>query len=833
MAHTRDFESILPDPKPYIEQALALHERAIREQRGRVVFVAAELGGGKTDLLNALAQSLHHTKPEPNFVAGFFRGGEYFRQTLNWQDKFCIKRATLALGETASLLGLFPGLYAFAVSFIGQLIQAGVSIHEFGSAFKKQPQPGKETADWLRDLLRRTTKEKPLVCLLDDWDEAQRFYWDSMLQSFSREIALELPLLMFLTVKEPINLSAPEEDKSGLSGVIKILTEKGLAEFWQLGKLTRNEVANYIGPSAPGVAAKLHAVTGGNAGWVQELWREWRLNEIVVLSELDDWIWAPEHSPTLNLYDDILRRRLAGLINADTAMRVEQLREVLACAALEGMVFTADAVARTLEWDRDELIDLLDDRLVQSDTNPDGILLEEGGIQISAPDGPTKTFWRYSFVSELHWLALERYGFANEERPNKTQTEKLEMTDRLTGALIDLYGPEARLVAPALARLLRTLGRNEIAEHYQRTSNYGAERELMREHALRLVNIDKDDWGQLECGRSALFLIEAGGAMFDVFAYSETLAVAEEAQKLAHRANHIETEARALFLSGTILHAGGEINLASDRALQSLNLYRSIGKKRSTARVLLLLAFIDYHKGKFAEARKLARESLRINRNFNNRQGAGNSLHLLADIDYEEKNYEHAKDLATEALTHFRDIGDRLAEARSLTLLSQIACIENNYAESRQLAMAALEIKEELGDRNGVAMCLHVLANTALAQGQYQNAYVHTIQALRIDQELGNRHALAISLKALSEIADKFQQPTEAMVLMSLGGLILREIGHADWLSFQIKLMGMVRLEHYVDQIDEINRQVTDAYRQDGGNELIESALERLSKIEM
>ena len=95
MAHFSEFESTLPDPKPYIEKALALYEKAVRERRGRVVFIAAELGGGKTDLLKALAQALHNTKPEPNFVAGFFRGGEYFRQTLDWQDKLSFKRAAL------------------------------------------------------------------------------------------------------------------------------------------------------------------------------------------------------------------------------------------------------------------------------------------------------------------------------------------------------------------------------------------------------------------------------------------------------------------------------------------------------------------------------------------------------------------------------------------------------------------------------------------------------------------------------------------------------------------------------------------------------------------
>jgi tetratricopeptide (TPR) repeat protein len=497
------------------------------------------------------------------------------------------------------------------------------------------------------------------------------------------------------------------------------------------------------------------------------------------------------------------------------------------------MIFTADAVAMTLEWDRDELIDLLDDKLVQSDTNPDGILFDEGGIQITALDGSTRTFWRYSFVSELHWMALERYGFANEERPNKTQTEKLEITDRLAKSLIDLYGSDSRWVSAALARLMRNLGKNKAAEHYQQTSTYWAELELMREQALQFLAINKDDWDESECGRNALFMIEAGSAMFDVFPYSETLAVVDEAQKLAHRANHIKDEARALTLSGTILHAGGEFKLARDRAVQALKIYRSLGKKQRTSGTLHLLASIEHHEGNYAEARKLAMESLKINRKSDNRFGTGMSLRLLADIYYDEKKYQQAKTVMTQAFKIFRKIGDRLSEARSLTLLSQIAVIEKNYVEARQLSMEALQIKDELGDRNGVAVALHVLASIALAEDNYKDACLQTIQALRIDQELGNRHSIAASLKMLGEVALNIRQPREAIVLTSLAVLILREIGHADLQRFLAWLMLMVAMEHYEDQMDEINRLVTDAYRQDGGNELIESALERLRKIEM
>jgi energy-coupling factor transporter ATP-binding protein EcfA2 len=487
--HIRDFEPILPKPQPYIEKALALYDRAVRDKRGRVVFITAELGGGKTELLSALAKALHQAKPEPNIVAGYFSGSEYRPYTLAWQKGICLSKAVSAAGETAALLGLFPTPYAFAVGFVGQLLQTTVSARELGDEFKNNPPPRKESADWLRKLLRRAAEEKPLICLLDNWDEAQRFFWDDMLLSFSREIAHGLPLLLFVTVKEPINLKAPEKDESGLTAVIKTLVEeKGLAEWWPLRKLSRDEVATYIGDAAPEIAAKLHGVTGGNARWVRELWREWRLSEIVISNEADCWMWGKQHKHTLNLYELILRDRLTQLLKAQTAMEVEEAREVLACAALEGVRFTADAVALTLDWDRDELIDFLDEKLIQTEDNPDGLLVEGDSVNIIASDGATHTLWRYNFVSDLYWIALEQYGFANQPRPGKSNSEKREKSAALAKALIATYATEERLVAAPLARLLGDIGDREAARQYRQMADYVAEHAAMREQALLLLS---------------------------------------------------------------------------------------------------------------------------------------------------------------------------------------------------------------------------------------------------------------------------------------------------------------------------------------------------------
>jgi tetratricopeptide (TPR) repeat protein len=830
--HIRDFEPILPDPQPYIEKALALYDRAARGEGGRVVFITAELGGGKTEHLSALAKALHQAKPKPAFVAGYFSGGEYRRYTLAWQKNICLSKAVLAAGETAALLSLFPSAYALAVSFLGQLLQTTVSAHELGGEFKNNPPPRKESADWLRKLLRRTAEERPLVCLLDNWDEAQRFFWDDMLLSFSREIAHGLPLLLFVTVKEPIDLKAPEKDESGLAKVIKTLTEeKGLAELWPLRKLSRDEVAASIGYAAPGIAAKLHGVTGGNARWVRELWREWRLSEIVAQNEADCWVWGEQHKATVNLYEDILRDRLTRLLKAQMATEVEEAREVLACAALEGMRFTSDAVALTLGWDSDELIDFLDEELVQTEDNPDGLLLEDESVSITMPGGATRTLWRYSFVSDLHWTALARYGFADQQRPGKGDSEKLEKSAALAQALIETYAPEERLVAAPLARLLRDIGQRETAQHYQRMADYAADRAVMREQALHLLTINKDEWGQWECGRVAKFLIEAGKVMGNVFPFSEMLAVSEEACKLAHRAKDESDEAYAHYLCGVSLHVEGENRVARDRVSNALDIWQRIRFKQGIAVSLHMLADIDYVEGHYVEARAHALQSLKIDQELGKQHGVAALCTMLADIDFIEGHYVEARAHALQSLKIDQKLGNQEGIAHSYKMLADIDCGEGRYIEARAHALQSLKIMQELGDQSGVAVSLNILANIDFIEGHYVEARAHALQSLKIMQELGNQEGIANSLDLLGSIASTYIRPKEALNLTTLGALIMTQIGHAEGQHIQNHLTALLAEQRYTEeQRQELFHQVSEAYRKDGGREWIENALARLGE---
>ena len=873
MADIRDFEPVLPDPKPYIEKALALYDKAARERRGKIVFIAAELGGGKTDLLNALARALHRAKPKPNFVAGFFRNGEYFQQTLDWQDKICLKKTVQAVGEMASLFGLFPGLYSFAASLIGQLFQASTSAYEFGNEFKKHPQQGKETADWLREFLRRTTLEKPLICLLDNWDQATRFYWDEMLLGCSREISQGLPLLLFLTVNE-INLAVPDEDESGLTRVIKTLTEKGLAEFWSLKKLSQEAVANLIGLAQPGIASKLHALTGGNARWVTELWREWRLNETVVTNDADQWIWNPRHKPTINLYDDVLRNRLARLLKAETAMAVEDAREILSCGALEGMRFTADAVALALGFDRNDLIDFVDENLVQSDDNPDGLLLEDGSVSIAKPDGSITNLWYYRFVSELHWLALERHGFAETERPDKGSSERLEKTATLVEALKETYAPEDRLVAATLARLLRDLASTEESQEYQRMANYAANRTLMREHALNLLTVNKDDWEEWRCGQTAKFLIDAGRVMLNAFPHEETRMVFEEAVKLAHRAMNEIEEATASSACGFVLMLEGEMESARYRVVNALNFFEQVHDAPGIASARHMLGQIDLKEGQYYDARMHLDECLKINTDLGFQPGVAAALSILAQIDVDEGKYGDARTRALAALKIDQHLGKQEEQAAGLNILSRIerSCLRNH--EARIYALKSLEIYKTIGDERGRAMLLINLALIDYSEGRFDDARRQALEALAINQELGtlegtaysldsiarvdyserryedalsraiqslrmfnntdNRKGLGISLYLVGQIAVKLRLLSAAFDLVALAFLVSAEIGFTLELAGGADLITMAARENYSEQqLADIKQRVFEAYQKDKGKELVENALIRLQQVDL
>ena len=867
MTHMREFEPVLPDARPYVARAAALYERAVREKRGGVVFIAAEPGGGKTEHLGALAKALHRSKPRPNIVAGYFSAGEYQRYKLDWQDGVSLKKTLAAAGSLASLLALCPlPSVGFAFNLIAQFVETSAAAREFAEQFRDDPGRRPEGARWLRDLLRRAAAERPLVCLLDDWDEARRFEWDNMLFGLAREVARDLPALLFITVRSPVDLDAPAHDEAG--AVIKSLLGKGLAEWWPLEKLSRAEVAAAVGEAAPSVVSALHGVTDGNARWVKELWREWRLEGVVETDAADRWVWKRPRGATLGLYGHIVEDRLTRLLRAETAVEVEDAREVLACAALEGMSFTAEAVALAAGWHTDELIDFFDEVLVRTEENPEGLLLEDGSARVPDEGGGERTLWRYRFVSDLHRMALERDGFARVERP-QSGTERRAKCLAMIEALKQTYAAGESLAAAPLARLLREVGKTESAQRYQRIADFGTNREGMREQALRLIAVEKDDWEPWQCGRAAKLLIKAADAMLHTFPYDETLAVLEEARRLAPRAGNHPDQEYATFLSSFILMGQNEYQSSRERANEALELARLSGSGMGVARALGVLARVAHAEGRYGRAREHALEALEIQqrlglfdgeavtrgylgwvdlaegdyagarrhiqralelgRESSRRTSEAVALNTLARIDFVEGDRAGAREHAAQALEIYREFGEREGESYALGMLATIAHAERDYAAARAHAERALTIQRELEDRAGEAMAWTVLAEICYAEGDFAGAREHAAQSLETSWERGTLSSRATTLRVLGEVADKLGLADEACDLTALSFVILSEIGDDDLKRVTRSLASLAERHSRAEAgREESLRRAREAYERDGGRESVARALARM-----
>ena len=662
------------------QRALRLHQTLARQNRGQIIFLAGQPGSGRTDLLQSLAESFRRESPRPVVISGHFVNGHYAPWDINPAVTLPLREITAAIGESIALI---PGL----AGFIGQLLQAGAATWEMVESLTKQSQPSPYA---LTELIRHAAETQPVVCLLDDIDEAEGSGWANWLLDFAPEIATDLPLLFFVTLEGPSELGRHEDDESNLFYIARRLTARGLAEWWPLHPLSRDDVAAWIGPAAPGIAEHLHGVTGGYPGWVIRLWRDWQERGVVAYSDQEArWRWVPNRTPSLNLVKDVLDDRLKKLLGDDDPREMERTRAMLACAALEGQRFTADAIARVMDWDRDELIDFFDDHLVASDEQPDGILQDDGSITTEDPETGQRTLWRYTLVSDLHWHALNRYGLTDSER-------KL-LSLALARTLAGLYAPEEKLVARTLARLFKVGGDESAATRYRRTADYATSREAMRQQAMLMMAVNKDGWDKGRCRQVTAMFMAAGKQMLRAYPFEETLSVFEAAYQMACRSGITADQADALYYCGQLQLNLGDYPAARARSFQALTIFQQIGERAGEAAAWHNLATIDLDVGDYAAAREKFQTALSMRQQIGDRAGEAATWHNLASIDLNVGDYAAAREKFQTALQMRQQIGDRAGEAFTFYQLGFVGWKTGRQVEGARLVALSFLIAQSIG----------------------------------------------------------------------------------------------------------------------------------------
>jgi tetratricopeptide (TPR) repeat protein len=708
---------------------------------GQTLYVAGAPGSGRTALLRAFAADLAARDDDaPALLAGGFENGRF----VSWDDSGPPPQRVAAIVE--KVVSLPEGLVPYAALVGSALARGEAALALVRTLF----QAGERLApaQFMGRLMRELTTEGPVVLLVDDADHAPGGLWGDVVIELAEQVAGERALLVVLATERPAQLDRHEDDEPESLYVARRLRGGAHARWVTLEHVTIEQIAAWTGPASPDVLERLLSVTGGRAAWAAHLWRHWRASDVVVAgdagagdgaAQAQAWRFAAGgRERTLDPFEDVLGGRLRGLVAGGET--TERVRALLAHAALEGPVFTADAVARVLRRDRDEVIDLLDDMLVHDEEHPAGVVHETGSIDVDDEHGARRHLWLYRFAHELDWLTLAHRGLGEPERRAAARD--------LTRALVDVYGG-AHYVAGTLARLHEVTGDEAPARRYRQMADAGADRAVMRWRAEALL-AQPDPPDRPGRRRHSQVMLAVARGLSGGGPPADGLRFARAAYRLAPLR---EDRAEALYMAGVYHFKLAAYDDARHALNLALALSRELGDRRGEADARSALALIISRLGGREEARTELAFVLDAYRALGDHDAEAATRQSLANLDLALGEPARARSQLLAILQLAQADEDRRAEARTRLQIARLDMEQGSFEETRGQLDAALELYRGLGDRHGEADARHNLARLGIELGSLDEARREFMRVLGVYRELGDKLGEAATRHSLAAIA--------------------------------------------------------------------------------
>lgn len=724
----------VPGREDDLARLTAAYERVARTGTGQALYVTGAPGSGRTALLRAFAGELARREAPPTLLTGAFENGRF----VSWDDTGPPPERVTAVVE--KVVWLPEALVPYA-ALVGLAMSRGPAAIELVRELFGQSDRIAPTA-FLPRLMDTLCAEGPVVLLVDDADRAPGGLWGDAVLELGERVARGLPLLFVLAIERPAQHDRHEDDEPESLYLARRLRGRARARWVTLDLVTIDALAAWTGPAAPDVLERLFTSTGGRAARAAELWRHWRGAGVVVPPEGEDddpgrWTFAEGgRERTLDGFGDVLGRRLTALGGENVA----GVRELLTHAALEGPVFTADAVARALRRDRDEVIDLLDDMLLHDEAHPEGVVHEAGSLDVADERGAARHLWLYRFHATLDWLTLVDHGLEESARRAAARA--------LAQALIDVYGG-SHYVADTLARLYELAGDEEPARRHRRLADAGADRTVLLWRAEELLARPSPQ-ERPDRNRAAAILLAAARGLSSDGPYEDGRRFALAVYRLAPLR---EDRAEAQYLAGVHGFKLGEYDAARHALSLALALYRELADDKGQADVRAALALVDSRRGAHEAARSELAFVLEIYRALGDRDAEGATRQSLANIDIALDEIDRARDNLAALLALQQEDGDGRGEAGTRLRIARLDMEQGRFEDTRSQLGAALEIYRQLGDRHGEADARHNLARLGIELGALDDARREFMRILGVYRELGDLVGQAATRHSLASIA--------------------------------------------------------------------------------
>ena len=214
-----------------------------------------------------------------------------------------------------------------------------------------------------------------------------------------------------------------------------------------------------------------------------------------------------------------------------------------------------------------------------------------------------------------------------------------------------------------------------------------------------------------------------------------------------------ELRLRALDGAGSLAHAQGDYDRATERYGELLRLAREAGDVYGAARGLGCLGLVAQYRGDDARMAALHEEALPLFRQLGDRWNVAWSLGFLGAAAHRAGDDARAVALHEESLALLRGVGDGWGMARALYNLGLIAQELGAYGRAAALHEEGLSLARGLGDKRRIARQYGCLAQVARARGELAAALDLWRESLVLRRDLGDRRGVVECLEGLASVA--------------------------------------------------------------------------------
>ncbi len=251
--------------------------------------------------------------------------------------------------------------------------------------------------------------------------------------------------------------------------------------------------------------------------------------------------------------------------------------------------------------------------------------------------------------------------------------------------------------------------------------------------------------------------------------------------------------ARCLYHWGYICWEQNDWDVAEEKYLASLMLFKELGDFASEADTLYQLAILAKHQVDFENATHYLEACREIRESLDDQKGIAEIIFQEAQLEFSRGNYETSRPLFEHSLSIQKGLNDKMGLLRMLRVLARtLRILGSDLGLVESHLQKAFELADELEDQVERSVILLDMAGVFLRQEKYQEAKEMALKSLDMGRNLGDRRRQAMVFYVLSEISHRQQACKDALRYSEQSLALCRVLDDKPGIAFALQRLGDV-----------------------------------------